>query len=369
MLLLCAIFSLVFRIGTRARSWQPVMADGTRGQEQRKLEDTVKHLKDSYDKQAVTLQELFNMMTAMNMKLEQFTTKAESSESRHGGHSSRLHHGASFLSGGGNPIQAKFSKLYFPTFDGDNPTGWIYKCGRFFYANGIVNEEKVGLASIHLEGKALEWFQGYEAGNKEFTWDQFSQDVIARFGPSTYDSPMGQLSKLKQTSTVRNYQEQFETLMARTTGLPDEFFVHCFVSGLKEVIKNQVTMFRPTTLPQAIGLALLQEGTMEAIIKEVKGPIKNNTTRVGFSEASKGNNNQLPPIKKISAAEMQERRDKKLCYYVMKNMSLAIDVKRGKYFCWKEKKMKQTSLMKTILKQRILLCRFMPYLGRFHIKP
>lgn len=118
-------------------------------------------------------------------------------------------------------------------FDGDNPNGWIYKCGRFFSENGIVNEEKVGLASIHLEGKALEWFQGYEAGNKEFTWDQFSHEVILRFGPSTYDSPMGQLSKLKQASTVRNYQVQFETLMARTSGLPDEFFVHCFVSGLK----------------------------------------------------------------------------------------------------------------------------------------
>lgn len=54
---------------------KPVMADGTRGQEQRKLEDTVKHLKESHDKQAVTLQELFNMMTAMNMKFEQLTSK------------------------------------------------------------------------------------------------------------------------------------------------------------------------------------------------------------------------------------------------------------------------------------------------------
>lgn len=129
-------------------------------------------------------------------------------------------------------------------------------------------------------------------------WDQFSQDMISRFRPRLYDSTMGQLSKLKQTATVRNYQEQFEILMARTNGLPYEFFVHCFVSGLKEVIKNQVTMFRPTTVPHAIGLALLQEETMEAIIKEVKGPIKNNTTRVGFSETCKGNNNQLPPIKK-----------------------------------------------------------------------
>ena len=66
------------------------------------------------------------------------------------------------------------------------------------------------------------------------------------------------------------YQEQFETLMAKISELLEEFFVQCFISGLNEAIKNQVTMFRSNTLAQTMGLALLQEGTMEAILKEVK---------------------------------------------------------------------------------------------------
>ena len=96
-----------------------------------------------------------------------------------------------------NFLQTKFSKLNFPTFEYENPSGWIYKCDRFFKINGIGDHEKVGLASLHLKGRALEWFQGYEVSDKEIHWQQFSIDVISRFGPSTYDNPIGQITKLK----------------------------------------------------------------------------------------------------------------------------------------------------------------------------
>ena len=55
--------------------------------------------------------------------------------------------------------------------------------------------------------------------------------------------------------------------MARIRGLTEDFFCAIFISGLRDTIKNQVMMFQPTTLIQALGLALLQENTMEAMIK------------------------------------------------------------------------------------------------------
>ena len=66
-------------------------------------------------------------------------------------------------------VQTSF-KPSFPNFLGENPSGWIYKCDNFLKINGIEDYEKVGLASLHLEGRALEWFQGYEASNKELNW-------------------------------------------------------------------------------------------------------------------------------------------------------------------------------------------------------
>ena len=101
--------------------------------------------------------------------------------------------------------------------------------------------------------------------------------------------------------------------MARTKGLPEDFFVQCFISGLKDAIKNQVTMFQPNTLTQAIDLALLQEGAMEAILKEAKGVNKGGVSTMNSFVRKKSDNSRLPPVKQISAAEMQERREKKLC--------------------------------------------------------
>ena len=139
---------------------------------------------------------------------------------------------------------------------------------------------------------------------------------MARFDPSTYDNPVGQLSKLRQTSTVRLYQEQFEALVARTRGLPEDVFVQCFVSGLRDAIKNQVAMFQLKTLIQAVRLALLQESTLEAMIKEAKASTRTMSSHVIPTAESKLNfMGQIPSIKRISAAEMHERRAKKLCYY------------------------------------------------------
>ena len=50
-------------------------------------------------------------------------------------------------------------------------------------------------------------------------------DLIVNFGLGTYDNLVGQLTKLRQTSTVRLYQEQFEALVARTRGLSKDFFL------------------------------------------------------------------------------------------------------------------------------------------------
>ena len=43
----------------------------------------------------------------------------------------------------------------------------------------------------------MEWFQGYKASNMEINRTQFSIDIVSKFGPSVYDSLIGQITKLK----------------------------------------------------------------------------------------------------------------------------------------------------------------------------
>ena len=59
-------------------------------------------------------------------------------------------------------LQTRFARLDFPRFDGDNPTGWIYKAEQFFHYQRTDDNEKVLLASFHLQDDALEWYQWYE---------------------------------------------------------------------------------------------------------------------------------------------------------------------------------------------------------------
>ena len=119
----------------------------------------------------------------------------------------------------------------------------MYKCERFFKYNEVLEQEEVRITSIHLESKALDWFQGYEASVKELNWKMFATDIMTQFGQGMYDNPIGQITKLRQASPVHIYHEQFEALMVKTRGL-----TKCFVSSLRDAIKNQVMMFQPTTL-------------------------------------------------------------------------------------------------------------------------
>ena len=98
------------------------------------------------------------MITAINLKFKNITPRIE--ESSNGDSVSINRSRTNYHSHGTNYFQTRFSKLNFPNFESENPSGWIYKCDKFFKINGIEDQEKVGFISLHLEGKTLEWFQG-----------------------------------------------------------------------------------------------------------------------------------------------------------------------------------------------------------------
>ncbi|KAF3973533.1 hypothetical protein CMV_003049 [Castanea mollissima] len=67
------------------------------------------------------------------------------------------------------------------------------------------------------------------------------------------------LAKLQQTGIVREYQTQFEHLAARVRHWPQRALVVSYVGRLKEKIRSEVKLFRPTTLLHATSLARLLE--------------------------------------------------------------------------------------------------------------
>lgn len=60
-------------------------------------------------------------------------------------------------------------KVEFPSFDGNDPKGWIKKCTRYFTLCKISDDQKANLASLHLKGIAETWFSSYVMGRRNVT--------------------------------------------------------------------------------------------------------------------------------------------------------------------------------------------------------
>lgn len=69
-----------------------------------------------------------------------------------------------------NLVQTRYARIDFPHFSGEDPTGWIYKCEWFFEFNHIEEASKVRLAAMHLDDRAIQWFQWFEKTQPNLTW-------------------------------------------------------------------------------------------------------------------------------------------------------------------------------------------------------
>ncbi|KAI9176859.1 hypothetical protein LWI28_007928 [Acer negundo] len=157
-----------------------------------------------------------------------------------------------------NGLPTKGIKIDLFKYDGtEDPSGWILLADQYFLLHQIPTAQRLLYASFHLKGAALQYYKYLQHAGELNDWVTFIQALEKRFGPTEYEDPEGQLSKLRQTSTVAAYQSQFENLAQQIDGIPDKFLTRTFINGLKEDIKTNVKSFRPTSLKDAIGLTRL----------------------------------------------------------------------------------------------------------------
>ncbi|WVZ07870.1 hypothetical protein V8G54_021216 [Vigna mungo] len=199
------------------------------------------------------------------------------------------------------PFQVHNVKLDFPRFDGTDVLQWIFKAEQFFNYYRTPDDQRLMIASIHLEKEVIPW---------------------------------ATLFKLTQTSFVHDYYTQFTSLANRVQGITAEALLDCFVGGLKPDLKRDVIAQNPTSLLRCVSLAKLYE---EKYIPRTRLP---NTSYYPKTQATNTNpttsqsirSTPLPPllplpqsstssshpkpnfIKKFTAAEMQLHRQKGLCF-------------------------------------------------------
>ena len=133
-----------------------------------------------------------------------------------------------------------------------------------------------------------------------------------RFGPSGFDEFTKALTKLRQTSTVKEYQIEFENLVKHIEGFFDAFYRSCFIIGLKDIIQFDVTMFCPNIMMEILGLPKLAKDKIRAQQrpKSTFVPFKNMVPQRHPIPLTP----RTTPIKHLSEAEMREHREKGLWY-------------------------------------------------------
>lgn len=226
----------------------------------------------------------------------------------------------------------RVTRIEFPRFDFTEPLDWIYKAERYFEFYQIPPYQRLILASIHMDGPALPWFQWHHKTHQFHSWEEFTRTLEITFGPSEYEDHQEILAKLTQTSTVAEYRQRFDALANRITGVSASFLTSCFISGLRPDIRHEVKVFRPSSLAQAIGLARLQEAKVTDR-RSVNRSYQSSSVGISPSQSavhSKPSNstpvsthsettlntpiNSHYPVRRLSPAEVQRRRQNGLCF-------------------------------------------------------
>ncbi|CAL1395604.1 unnamed protein product [Linum trigynum] len=158
---------------------------------------------------------------------------------------------------------ARYAKLEFPRFAGNDPTEWFTRVDQFFEYQQVEEEQKVPLASYHLEGEANQWWRwlqkSYIQEGLNVTWELFANELWTRFGPADEDDADEALSRIRQTGTLRDYQREFERLGNKVQVWTQKALVGAFMGGLQPEIFETLRLFRPDSLKEAIRLARIRD--------------------------------------------------------------------------------------------------------------
>lgn len=238
-----------------------------------------------------------------------------------------------------NRMTTRLTKVAFPAFDGTALREWLYKCEQFFELDGTPSEQKIGLASVHMVGKALKWHSNYMHNRFEMypSWSQYVVDISARFAELVND-PLSELISIKQDGdSVEVFLDKFECAMTRLS-LPMPHALSIFLTNLNPQLSLQARQFKVTTVTEAARIAKLHEAALQLTsTKTYRAPFSpyskpnssptykpSNTTSIlptpKFTETSKTQpyKPKLPgerPTRKYTYEEMQERRTKGLCMF------------------------------------------------------
>lgn len=203
------------------------------------------------------------------------------------------------------PPPSPVHKLRFPKYDGaEDPLGWLHKCEQFFRSQATPEDQKVWTATFYLEGAAGQWYYRLEKNRGVPTWPDFVDGVNKRFGPPVRSNPLGELTQLRRTGSVEEYQEQFLMLLARCEGVTEQQQIDIFTAGLLQPMRMDVEMHKPASFEDAMALARAYERRTQVVDDSSRSLPRStrSSSRTGSFSAAPAWSPSTPPASSASSA-------------------------------------------------------------------
>lgn len=127
-------------------------------------------------------------------------------------------------------------RIEMPIFNGEDPEGWFYRVEIYLSINEYSEEEKLRIARLYFEGRALKWFKWYNDREPFQSWDEFKIATTEKYGITQAGPPCRQLMDLKQTRSVAEYREQIEMIAATVKDMSKNTLEIAFLRGLRDDI-------------------------------------------------------------------------------------------------------------------------------------
>jgi len=173
-----------------------------------------------------------------------------------------------------------------------------------------MDEQKaIQLATMHLEGIAYDWWHHGLVSQRHAmitSYDEFTQKLITRFDRKDVEVYSRDLAQLRQIGKVDSYINEFQRIAVMVPDMIEKRTIMLFVEGLNDKLKGLVKAHKPSTLDDAIELALDLDTTpsFHPQKKTFKGSSSNQR---GFNQPK-----YQPP--RMDQETKNEMRRKKLCF-------------------------------------------------------
>lgn len=109
------------------------------------------------------------------------------------------------------------TKIEFSRFNGKGFNNWLLRAEYFFEVNGPAKGNWVNLVALHLEGKTIQWNQGFmkTRGYTSLQRKEYIQMLSSHFESHAYDDPLSDFRNLRQLSSLQEYLDAFDELYPR----------------------------------------------------------------------------------------------------------------------------------------------------------